>query len=134
MSPIEAELLAGDEIRVFVPGAPKSTANLREHWTQRHKRNKNMQAKVRLKLNVKVREIRPVVLVVLQRKGKVWLDSDNLVSSMKDVRDAVAKTLRIDDGSPLVDWRCTQQLCGPDEEDGTTITIRRLTSRTVGFE
>jgi hypothetical protein len=39
---------------------------------------------------------------------KRLLDDDNLVGSLKPIRDAVAKWLGVDDGDKRVRWECGQ--------------------------
>ncbi len=43
------------------------------------------------------------------RAGRYGLDDDNLVSSMKHLRDGIARALRVDDRDPRVRWFYDQQ-------------------------
>lgn len=47
--------------------------------------------------------------IVITRIGPKNLDSDNLATSQKGVRDGVADWLGVDDGSPLLDWQYQQR-------------------------
>jgi hypothetical protein len=47
--------------------------------------------------------------VTLTRYSAGRLDSDNLASSQKGVRDGVAAALGIDDGSEIIEWRYAQE-------------------------
>lgn len=55
-------------------------------------------------------QLRPLVRVTLVRRGPRRLDThDNLRGALKTYVDAVAKALRVDDASPLVDWAYDQE-------------------------
>ena len=53
---------------------------------------------------------RPPLVVTITRYGPRRLDDDNLDTACKYVRDEVARTIGLDDGSPLYTWRCEQDL------------------------
>lgn len=90
-----------------VPMKAPSTPNLREHWSARDKRNASQKAAVFRQ--VPVLELPPAYEVRLVRIGVRRLDSDNLAGALKGVRDAVARRLRVDDGSTLVLWSYSQE-------------------------
>jgi len=46
----------------------------------------------------------PPLLITITRVGPKKLDDDNLAISCKYVRDEIARTVGIDDGSPLYTW------------------------------
>ena len=56
-----------------------------------------------------------VISVILTRCGGRKLDSDNLVSAFKAVRDGVAEGLGVDDGDASVAWSCWQDLVEPQQ-------------------
>lgn len=93
-------------IEVIIPGEAPSTPNLREHWAAKAKRTKAQRAKVMAKMPPW--PLGPLLLVRLTRVAPRALDSDNLAGALKGHRDAVAARLRVDDGSPLVEWRYMQ--------------------------
>jgi len=51
-------------------------------------------------------------LVRLVRVGQKSLDTDNLAESMKSIRDAVAKSIGIDDGDERIKWEYEQVAVG----------------------
>lgn len=86
-----------------------SVPNLREHFAAKAKR-----AKVQRQLGYlmakplgKLGERR--LLVVMTREAPKLLDSDNLASAGKNLRDGVADALGVDDRSPQVIWHCQQE-------------------------
>ena len=94
-------------LRVEVPIRTVSEANQREHWTDRNRRKKSQQEATLLALHgsslgrmMRVAAVGEGVDVHLTRYASRALDSDNLVGSMKHVRDAIAYWLGIDDGEP----------------------------------
>jgi hypothetical protein len=98
-----------------VPVKTVSEANQREHWSVRRKRVKSHRSAAHYAASVvggdpaKVRERVPLV-VRLVRVGPRKLDSDNLSSACKAVRDGIADWLGIDDGrDDLVTWEYDQE-------------------------
>jgi crossover junction endodeoxyribonuclease RusA len=93
-----------------------SCANLREHWTARSARAKDHRQRgsmytagycrnyVELPLKIGQR-----ATVTLTRIAPRRLDSDNVASAFKAFRDGVADALGIDDGSPMIEWRYSQE-------------------------
>ncbi|MBE0568400.1 MAG: hypothetical protein IH577_01830 [Deltaproteobacteria bacterium] len=53
--------------------------------------------------------------VTLTRIAPRALDTDNLASGLKAIRDGVADALEIDDGSSLIEWRYAQEKGKPGE-------------------
>ncbi len=51
----------------------------------------------------------PLVVTMTRVAPSSGLDSDNMVGSMKHVRDAIAGVLGIDDKDPRVEWRVNQR-------------------------
>lgn len=99
------------EVRIpqLVPPSPNATR--REHWSKGHRRVKKERAAVAQLLG----QHRRLPLfdsgfaVTLTRCSVGCLDSDNLVASMKAVRDEVAAWLGVDDGDARVEWRVEQR-------------------------
>lgn len=56
---------------------------------------------------------KPPMVVVLVRYANRALDSDNLASALKAVRDGVADWLKIDDGNPGIRWVVEQEPARP---------------------
>ena len=91
-------------MRIELPIATVSEANRRDHWATKARR-------VKAQRNVAwaLCPVYPVPCVVtMTRVAPRALDDDNNVSSMKAVRDSIAKRLGVDDRSPLVEWRYAQ--------------------------
>lgn len=106
-----------------------SETNVREHWRARHRRRKAQRHLVALTLRetLGVARDRPeaALMITLTRIAPRPLDSDNLQSSLKATRDAVADWLTLDDADPLLTWHYRQQR-GVPHEYGVHITITPL--------
>lgn len=103
---LEAEEAAtpGGPVLVFLPLETVSEMNRRDHWSVRHRRLKaHRDAAWLLCLPHRL----PCV-VTLTRVGGRSLDTDNLTSALKGVRDGVADRLGVDDADPRVEWRYAQ--------------------------
>ena len=98
-----------------------SAANLREHWAVRAKRAKGQRERawlhVRGALPLATLQRARVVgaIIELVRVAPRKLDSDNLASAFKAVRDGVADCLGIDDGDERLEWRYSQRRGKPGE-------------------
>lgn len=67
------------------------------------------------------RPFRVVICVTLTAYRHRLLDSDNNVTSFKPLRDAVAGTIKLDDGSECYEWRYDQiKTVGLE---GSTVTV-----------
>lgn len=92
-----------------------SAANLREHWSKRAKRAKahrkdawlHTMAAVRGPMLGRIHEHGAVI--EMTRIAPRALDSDNLASAFKALRDGVADALGIDDGDARLEWRYSQR-------------------------
>lgn len=102
-----------DAIRMPLP----SLMNLREHWSgnidRKHLQQESTRAFVLQALRGgRLENASPTnkVAVTFTRLGPKDLDDDNCISSLKYVRDAVAKTLGSDDGPKApIRWRYYQE-------------------------
>lgn len=107
----------GDLAGIMFVSAPISvvnTLNRREHWAAKHRRNKAEQGIVLSLLRSRYgnRPIKRPLVITLERRipkrGKAF-DGDGLTASMKNVRDAVACWLQVDDAERNgLEWICTQ--------------------------
>lgn len=90
-----------------------SEQNEREHWRTRAKRVKHQKNTVALVLRGSVAHlmmaVAPLVVTMTRVAPSTGLDSDNMVSSQKHVRDAIAKVLGVDDKDPRVEWVVKQR-------------------------
>jgi hypothetical protein len=93
---------------VSIPIPLPSAANLREHWTARHRRIKSQRVAVAWVINNKPRPDLPCI-VTLTRISPRKLDDDNLQGAFKGVRDEVADWLGVDDGDSRVTWLYAQR-------------------------
>ena len=105
-------------IDVLLPVRTWSEANLRAHWAKRARRARKQREAARLL----VRAARPALLpksgsiaITLTRIAPRVLDTDNLASGLKAVRDGVADALGVDDGSSRLTWRYEQARGKPRE-------------------
>lgn len=109
-------------LRLEIPMRLPSAANLREHWRVRAKRVKSQRAVVRLAMragcmrgptgldaSIGVAMQGEPLVVRLTRISPRKLDSDNLSSAFKAIRDQVAAELGIDDGSDAIEWLYAQE-------------------------
>ena len=101
-----------------------SVANLREHWATRAGRNKRHRAAAHRATAYELASLRSwarmpdtsrPMTITITRIAPRKLDSDNLASSAKAVRDGIAEALGIDDGSELVAWLYAQTKRFPRE-------------------
>lgn len=94
-----------------------SEANQRGHWGKRARRAKKQRETARLL----VRAARVVIpksgslVITLTRIAPRSLDTDNLASALKAVRDGVADALGVDDGCARIEWRYAQARSKPGE-------------------
>lgn len=121
-------------ISVTIPLRTVSEANRHEHWRARQKRAKGQRTVAELVVRAQGRIVtkgfglfftdiivKPLT-VTITRLSPRQLDSDNLASSQKHVRDGVADALGIDDRDPRVTWLYAQEKA---KTYGVRIEIRR---------
>jgi len=99
-----------------IPVKTVSEANCSEHWTKKKKRHDIQKKWVWLFFNREGHFIPLPCKIKLTRIGKKILDSDNLPTSMKWIRDAIADSIftglapgRADDNHNLF-WQYSQQV------------------------
>lgn len=106
-------------VSVLIPIRTVSGANAREHWRTKAARVKREREAVAWFLRVHESSLRwardPGELVVtLRRIAPRKLDTDNLASALKAVRDEVAAYLGVTDApGSSVTWRCEQERGAP---------------------
>lgn len=100
-------------MRVTLPIRIESVANKREHWAAKARRTKFHRNAA---LAIPSRFLpEPPCTVILTRIAPRKLDSDNLASGFKALRDGIADRLGIDDGDERVTWRYAQEKGKPRE-------------------
>lgn len=100
-----------------LPIRVESVANLREHWSVRAKRAKEH----RLAALAVAPHPLPCT-VTLVRIGPRALDSDNLQSGFKALRDGIADRLGVKDNDPRITWRYDQER-GKPRQYAVRVTI-----------
>lgn len=100
-------------IEATLPIKAVSVTNLRLHWAVKAKLAKAHRNAARSGLaSIAPIPPSPPMALVLTRVGPRTLDSDNLASSLKAVRDGIADWLGIDDGHPGLEWQYAQRKAG----------------------
>lgn len=112
-------------IEFHLPLRLYSTSNRREHWAKRAKRVKRERGIVETLTRHVIAQAGFAlggVVITITRHGPRKLDSDNLATSAKAVRDGIADALFMDDGDDRLDWRYAQ-VTGKGVKYGVTIRI-----------
>jgi hypothetical protein len=99
-------------IKIELPIRVISTANAREHWAVKAKRNREHRSAAYYATQGALRKemLAGNVRGTLTRIGKRRLDDDNLAGAFKAIRDGVADGLGLDDGDPRIEWRYAQEI------------------------
>ena len=95
-------------LSIEVPIRTVSESNMCEHWAAKHRRKKQQQRVVALVLRGAASRPDDVSRVRLTRLAPRRLDTDNGVSALKHVQDAVARWLGVDDGNCAITWEYAQ--------------------------
>lgn len=109
---------------VTLPIRLVSVANAREHWSKKAARARDHRGAARLVVasnKWKTWADHPLT-VTLTRVAPRMLDSDNLSSAFKALRDGVADALGVNDNDGRISWRYDQQR-GRIKEYAVRITI-----------
>ena len=109
-------------LNLFVRMKVPSMANQRLHWAAKHRQVKKQRQLVHTQLLLNFgRQHYEKPTVKLIRVGRP-LDSDNLASALKAVRDGVADYLQmLDDSDKLITWQYAQW---PGSPQGVRVEIR----------
>jgi Holliday junction resolvase RusA-like endonuclease len=103
-----------------------SEANNRDHWRVKAKRAKSQRQMARIGLSMSLLfqlKYELPLAISFTRISKKPLDSDNLQSAMKAIRDGVADALEINDGSELITWNYRQEV---GKEHAVNIRVAQL--------
>lgn len=117
------------QIDVFLPIKTVTESNGSEHWTKKRKRAKTQHILVKSCLNCLQSKITLPCTVKLIRLGTRFLDDDNLVSSFKHVRDAIADHIHPGlaagqaDNDKNITWQYEQGKKGTSHNAGIRIVI-----------
>ncbi len=96
-------------MNIEIPIKTVSGMNAREHHMARSRRVKAERTATSWALCQAKPPVPPCTVKLTRLAPSNGLDSDNLQSSMKGVRDQIAAWIGIDDKSPLVVWQYDQQ-------------------------
>jgi hypothetical protein len=112
------------EVAVTIPVVTRSETNMREHWTARHTRRANQRQLAGLVLTgvIQCEGLCPPIEVLLTRLAPRALDSDNVVSAMKAIRDGIADAMKLDDGDKRIAWQYAQRAT---PEYGVEVVFRK---------
>lgn len=119
MTPVSPQDLQRARIVAEHPMSLPSCANLAEHWRTKAKRAKAHRLAGRIVTLDRAGSVRlpltkgQMATITLTRIAARKLDSDNVASAFKAVRDGVADALGVDDGSPRLEWRYAQEKGAP---------------------
>lgn len=123
-TPLKRAVSTGDHFCTFVPIHIRSEANIREHWRVKSERVKSQRAAVTLYLGQWMRGYPKPSRIHLCRIAPRFLDSDNLSSGFKHVRDAIAALFGFDDRDPGVKWTYSEFKRGKEKPaTGFDVTI-----------
>jgi len=113
-------------VTYLLPLRVVNTANRREHWAPRAKRNAAHRAAVAMRLRLSPPPPLPVV-VTLTRVAPKPFDFDGTVISLKSIRDAVAAHYGVDDGpsETRIRWEYAARR-GDVRQYGVEIEVRAL--------
>lgn len=92
-------------IRFEIPIRTKNPLNgAHGRWQGQAAKRKKERNDTALCIPREVKDIEPRLVVVMVRQSPGEMDGDGLQAALKSVRDQLAKSLRVDDKSPLVFW------------------------------
>ncbi len=94
---------------ITIPMRLPSLANCRMHWRAMDRLKKGQKQAIAAAMYGKVLPALPVI-ITMTRTGPRRLDSDNLASAFKYVRDSIASAYGMDDGSSRFTWVCEQRV------------------------
>lgn len=87
-----------------------NTSNLRQHWSKTAERNRSQRGALKREVGKWLLTFDPPRLVItVIRVSPRRVDGPNLGSALKAAIDGISDALRIDDGSPVVEWRLEQR-------------------------
>ncbi len=108
VSYVQAEMSIG---KYFVlPIKLECATNKREHWTVIAKRKQEQRMLAGMYTHQVWRADEGNFTITITRIGLRKMDSDNLATSAKYVRDGVADALGIDDGDSRIEWVYKQEI------------------------
>ena len=97
-------------LKHYFPIPTVSEANVREHWATKHKRKKEQQLELSIRLPKLPECFTPdrITITLTRFYTRRPMDSDNLAGCFKHVRDGIAKWLKVDDGDDKLTWKYEQ--------------------------
>lgn len=115
------------ELEFYVPVKTVSELNRRDHWRTKDRRRREQQeaAYYAYKGAAKGGRVALPCVVRFLRIGPRKLDSDNLASAMKAVRDTIAQCVGVDDGSESIRFEYDQVAIG-ERSYNVKVSIKSL--------
>jgi len=115
-------------MKILLAIRTESEANLRENWHVKAKRVRMQRQITRVMVGQCRKDWRDDLpgtthVITLTRIAPRPLDTDNLARSFKAIRDGIADTLEIDDGSKRLTWNYGQEK-GPPKQYAVRIEIQ----------
>lgn len=86
-----------------------SELNMREHWAVRKKRKQFQQNSFAWLWRNYDPDVSLPATITFTRYSCMTMDSDNLAGCFKHCRDALARELKVDDGSDQITWQYRQE-------------------------
>ncbi len=96
-------------LTIHLPIATPSLANARLHWAKRARIVKQQRLAAALMVGSQAPDALKPKRITLTRMASRKLDTDNLASALKAVRDGIAVALGISDGDERIEWVYRQE-------------------------
>ena len=113
---------------VALPIKVRSEANGRDHWRVKARRAREQRMHSAWLLRKASRPPAPPLTIALTRIAPRDLDSDNLASGFKAIRDGVADWLGVDDGDKRLTWIYAQRRGAPREYAAEVAVHERISA------
>ena len=109
----------------YKPGNDSAVAGLSKPDTKRHAKSsgKDLVSNEAEKGRSKRMEERPVVTITSFRQRTLTDATDSFAAGNKYLRDAIARSLGIDDADKFIEWKYYQIKVGKKSEEGTLVKI-----------
>lgn len=109
-------------------GRTIASTNAREHWAMRAKRAKRERASACIQgLSISRRGMKLPIKVTFTRYGPKVLDTDNILSALKALRDGIADAFGVDDSKGSgIEWEYAEQVKTKPGQHAVLIEITSL--------
>jgi hypothetical protein len=115
------------ELEFYIPVKTVSELNRRDHWRTKDRRRREQQEAAYYAYRGAAKGARVALPCVVRfvRIGPRKLDSDNLASAMKGIRDTVAQCIGVDDGAEQIRFEYDQCAIG-ERSYNVKVQVRSL--------